>query len=114
MLLTLAQLCLVVLLFGGERAVRMTAARYVTRCYQHEIALQAFIFGCVSQVDLDGCRQVPDAQCANTAAGRHFLTDSHGYVCNRRELDYRSGCCYSGDLHSCETYVFLPDSGAGS
>jgi hypothetical protein len=111
---TLFQLYLVALLYAGEQAVRKTAARYVISRSEHEIARGASAVDFNSRGDLDSCRQVPTVQCENTAAGRHFLTDSHGYVCSRRELDYTSGCCNSGDIHSCETCAFPPHGGAVS
>lgn len=34
---------------------------------------------------------------------RWFIADDKGLVCKREEIDYVTGCCTTGQRHSCET-----------
>ncbi|KAL4440719.1 hypothetical protein ABPG77_000428 [Micractinium sp. CCAP 211/92] len=47
-------------------------------------------------------QQTPQ-DCSNTASGRWFITDDRGMVCERQQLDHQSGCCTTGQQHSCDT-----------
>jgi hypothetical protein len=33
---------------------------------------------------------------------RHLMADSKGLLCTRGEMDYKTGCCKGGTLHSCK------------
>ncbi|KAL6749203.1 hypothetical protein V8C86DRAFT_2853403 [Haematococcus lacustris] len=41
-------------------------------------------------------------ECQNTAKGLHIIADSHGRVCSRHDLNFRTGCCKSGPRFSCD------------
>eukprot|EP01024_Parvocaulis_polyphysoides_P057238 TRINITY_DN60801_c0_g1_i1.p1 TRINITY_DN60801_c0_g1~~TRINITY_DN60801_c0_g1_i1.p1 ORF type:complete len:304 (+),score=7.74 TRINITY_DN60801_c0_g1_i1:36-914(+) len=43
------------------------------------------------------------SKCLNTVQGRWYVADDQGVVCQRTDLNSRSGCCIHGKRHSCET-----------
>ena len=45
----------------------------------------------------------PPWSCRPATCRRWFITDDRGYVCPRDTFNYQTGCCDSGQLHSCET-----------
>lgn len=49
---------------------------------------------------LPGSKQL---QCRNTLLGPWLYTDDKGTLCKGSDLDRKSGCCTSGEKHSCST-----------
>ncbi|GBF90624.1 hypothetical protein Rsub_03196 [Raphidocelis subcapitata] len=41
--------------------------------------------------------------CRNTLLGPWMYADEKGMLCRADDLDHKSGCCRTGDLHSCTT-----------
>lgn len=66
--------------------------------------LVALLAGALATVDQSSrpLLQVPPS-CNNTASGRWYVTDNRGLLCARDALDYTTGCCTTGQLHSCDT-----------
>lgn len=40
--------------------------------------------------------------CKNTVQGRVQITDDHGVLCQRTDLDYQTGCCKTGTKFACD------------
>lgn len=45
----------------------------------------------------------PSKTCRNTEQGRTHVTDDVGTFCERKDLDYSTGCCQQGQKHTCDT-----------
>uniref|UniRef100_A0A7S0VP30 SREBP regulating gene protein n=1 Tax=Polytomella parva TaxID=51329 RepID=A0A7S0VP30_9CHLO len=39
--------------------------------------------------------------CNNTRSGRDYLADNQGYLCQREDFNYDTGCCSSGKRYDC-------------
>eukprot|EP00210_Caulerpa_lentillifera_P005343 g5106.t1 len=44
-----------------------------------------------------------NTSCQNTKTGKYYLADNRGRICERKSLDYLTGCCPEGNQFSCET-----------